>query len=607
MSGSLIPNAKQQFLDANGNPLAGGFVYYYIPSTTTFKNTYQNAALTILNTNPIILDSAGECMAYGAGSYRQIVTDVNGNLIWDQPTLSLSTNDASNVIYTPPFTNAVAETVSTKLSESVSVKDFGAKGDGTTDDTSAIQNAVNSLTNGGTVLIPIGTYKITSTITINNVNLIGQGIFYDSPYTTSAISGTIIKPIGLQNQSAISISSVTTGNGINVGNFGIDMSSMTAGTTNGDFNVATMTKGIYIKDRHNVSLNDIEVYKVPSNSSAFVFYSTSAGGGLYWGNHTKLASRTKLSSGNDTTAKGFVLFGDTEQITAQEFSGCTSYRGWYVKNAVNCQFISCHAENNPKNGVLIDGGQNLTFVGGFYEGQGVEDSSITYYPIQGTNNPLKCTFVGLGVVGNGIFGFLGNNGLVTLNSGVYGQSYDVAVQTVGNMTVDGAGNVNANKNSGALLYASAFNSSVPPSTTQQLFFSSTYGFDQASEWGNSSGNYTFKVPNAALGGGTGVYLVTVNLHLTATASAAIPTTTLAEFQLGGSVNGSAALVGPQKVVAGGTGGTNLYLTGSMMVRLYQGTNQFMTFALYHNNSVNLIVSNASGNISESYVCVAKIN
>ena len=91
MSGSLIPNAKQQYFDANGNPLAGGFVYYYIPSTTTFKNTYQDAALTILNSNPIILDSAGECITYGDGSYRQIVTDVNGNLIWDQPTVTCAT------------------------------------------------------------------------------------------------------------------------------------------------------------------------------------------------------------------------------------------------------------------------------------------------------------------------------------------------------------------------------------------------------------------------------------------------------------------------------------------------------------------------------------
>ena len=91
MSGSLIPNAKQQYFDANGNPLAGGFVYYYIPGTTTFKNTYQDAALTILNSNPIILDSAGECITYGDGSYRQIVTDVNGNLIWDQPTVTCAT------------------------------------------------------------------------------------------------------------------------------------------------------------------------------------------------------------------------------------------------------------------------------------------------------------------------------------------------------------------------------------------------------------------------------------------------------------------------------------------------------------------------------------
>jgi hypothetical protein len=186
MSGSLIPNAKQQFLDANGNPLAGGFVYYYIPSTTTFKNTYQNAALTILNTNPIILDSAGECIAYGSGTYRQIVTDVNGNLIWDQPTTSLP-NDALNVTYLPPFTNAVSETVSAKLSESISVKDFGAKGDGTTNDTTAIQNAINAaITANQALYIPAGTYKVTSSLTINGP--LGFKIYGDG--TTSIIQAT---------------------------------------------------------------------------------------------------------------------------------------------------------------------------------------------------------------------------------------------------------------------------------------------------------------------------------------------------------------------------------------------------------------------------------
>ena len=84
MSYGILPNGKQQFIDSNGNPLAGGKVYYYIPSTTTFKNTYQDDAGSSLNTNPVVLDASGQCIAYGTGSYRQQVFDVNGNLIWDQ-------------------------------------------------------------------------------------------------------------------------------------------------------------------------------------------------------------------------------------------------------------------------------------------------------------------------------------------------------------------------------------------------------------------------------------------------------------------------------------------------------------------------------------------
>jgi hypothetical protein len=83
MTYGIIPNGKQQFINSNGQPLAGGSVYYYIPSTTTFKNTYQNDSGSVLNTNPIVLDANGQCIAYGSGSYRQQVYDVYNNLIWD--------------------------------------------------------------------------------------------------------------------------------------------------------------------------------------------------------------------------------------------------------------------------------------------------------------------------------------------------------------------------------------------------------------------------------------------------------------------------------------------------------------------------------------------
>ena len=64
-------------------------------------------------------------------------------------------------------TGAINRPINQKLSESVSVKDFGAVGDGTTDDSTAIQNAINYINNngGGSLYFPFAKYKINSAIT----------------------------------------------------------------------------------------------------------------------------------------------------------------------------------------------------------------------------------------------------------------------------------------------------------------------------------------------------------------------------------------------------------------------------------------------------------
>jgi hypothetical protein len=51
-------------------------------------NTYQDQALTIENANPLTLDASGEAIIWGSPStsYRQIVKDALGNIIWDQVT-----------------------------------------------------------------------------------------------------------------------------------------------------------------------------------------------------------------------------------------------------------------------------------------------------------------------------------------------------------------------------------------------------------------------------------------------------------------------------------------------------------------------------------------
>jgi len=63
-------------------------------------------------------------------------------------------------------TGATARTVDTKLKDTVSVNDFGAVGDGVTDDTVAIQAAVTAAV--GKILIAVGTYKTSATINLQS-------------------------------------------------------------------------------------------------------------------------------------------------------------------------------------------------------------------------------------------------------------------------------------------------------------------------------------------------------------------------------------------------------------------------------------------------------
>ena len=160
INNGILPNGKQQFIDSNGNPLAGGKVYYYIPSTTTFKTTYLDDAGANANTNPIVLDANGQCIAYGSGSYRQQVYDVNNNLIWDVQVdapitlTSFSGPTGSSLIgYDQGSTGAIATNVQAKLQQFVTLQDFGAFGNGTTDDTTAVTNAINYINSNACVLM----------------------------------------------------------------------------------------------------------------------------------------------------------------------------------------------------------------------------------------------------------------------------------------------------------------------------------------------------------------------------------------------------------------------------------------------------------------------
>ena len=78
--------------------------------------------------------------------------------------------------------------------EWVSVKDFGAKGNGVTDDTAAFEKAFDALVDGGTLLVPKGTYKITRQITKTftnsaTVTIIGYGAKIDGTSAKGSTAG----------------------------------------------------------------------------------------------------------------------------------------------------------------------------------------------------------------------------------------------------------------------------------------------------------------------------------------------------------------------------------------------------------------------------------
>ena len=76
---SLTPTPKQQFFDANGDPLVAGKVYTYAGGTTTPIATYTSQTGATANTNPIILDSRGMANIWlqPTIAYKFLITDSN--------------------------------------------------------------------------------------------------------------------------------------------------------------------------------------------------------------------------------------------------------------------------------------------------------------------------------------------------------------------------------------------------------------------------------------------------------------------------------------------------------------------------------------------------
>lgn len=99
--------------------------------------------------------------------------------------------------------------------------DYGAAGNGTTDDTTALQNAINgvSAAGGGTLFFPAGTFKISAALTLpNGVSLLGVGQNVSVINQTSTTANAITyNPSTLNYMSIENLSITGPGSGSGIG------------------------------------------------------------------------------------------------------------------------------------------------------------------------------------------------------------------------------------------------------------------------------------------------------------------------------------------------------------------------------------------------------
>lgn len=226
---SEAPPIKFYFTDNAGIPLVGGKLFTYQAGTSTKQATYTDSGGSSQNTNPIVLDAAGRASIWldVTKNYKFVLAPAVDS---DPPTTPLWTVDnisppsASTVYFTQVGTGAVSRSVQDRLRDTVSVKDFGATCDGTTDDTDAILDAIG--TGNKTVEFPAcdNPYLIGAGDGINilysNVDLVfARGAVLKKSGTGGAItlarsSNTTINRVGIYGARIISADTTTANSGI---------------------------------------------------------------------------------------------------------------------------------------------------------------------------------------------------------------------------------------------------------------------------------------------------------------------------------------------------------------------------------------------------------
>lgn len=272
------------FYDRDGQPIDNGNIYIGVANLDPVTNplqVYYDEALTITASQPL-KTSSGYVYRNGtptqlyvnAVNFSILVNDSSNLLVYSFTEATGISPNASGITYDPPFTGGVATTVEEKLSQTVSPIDFGAVGDGVTDDRAALKAALESgfpVDGCGYAYAINGNCSPTSIAGFQNATLLQIGNKTSTNYRTLNIVGSsdfFIDNITIDTGSGItSIFSDDGASALYIGGTNESTSSL-------NFNVTRVTvtgngcgAGIHIRHAERFNISDCLVHDRVSGSS----------------------------------------------------------------------------------------------------------------------------------------------------------------------------------------------------------------------------------------------------------------------------------------------------------------------------------------------------
>ncbi len=337
----------------------------------------------------------------GAGGAVTSVNTRTGDVVLTKTDVGLAnvdnTSDLSKPISTATqtaitnLTNSTTSSLALKADKTklpLNVKDYGAVGDGTADDTAAIQAALDAVPTGGrAVYIPAGRYRITSTllIKIDGTTLYGDGAANRFGATQTSIGTRIEASTGVTG-SMILVQRVANDRpvqGVSLRDFTLE--GMLIGT-----GVAGIT--FRVNQGH---IDRVHVWRCTGDGIKYMGYASPA-----WDTYDTITTSTLVGYCLGTGAKLDIDSADTHftncvflsnqdnfsssggastQVTACHFYSPNARNIYFNGSGTRSKFMNCKIEGSGEHSVLLDstlgGYSDIQFTGcGFAN---IADTSLT--------------------------------------------------------------------------------------------------------------------------------------------------------------------------------------------------------------------------------------